>query len=410
MKRLSIVGLILIISFIAYNIYTSNDQKIDNDGTYSNELQLQPVFTAKTNMKIAPLFSEEIKILDAGVEMVDNYFISARVKGEDGHSYYFREAGEQGNEKIIFYKDNKIKVCETVMPTKLRKEGCSIFRFVQYKDRIFVELRGRKSYLSAIQIANGKWEDIIENSELLNRIFVYDNDFVCVYDEKVEVHSFDGEKRSFELEQYGENTEISIQCIIDGKIYYFYTDEDSEKNKTTNMQVKCCDLAGKNKKLLFYYEQGSAMSSWYDSLRIEKEYMYLLRDYTLLRIPLYGGKIERVSGKKMYFYDISDNYIFFLDEAKGNLYKINKDLSGEVELVRKPGPCDRDVPFICVKTYILVKECNEKQEQQITDILENGLSNSNIQREYISDYCWMTENGEVQEILQGSGFKKKWQK
>lgn len=182
-------------------------------------------------------------------------------------------------------------------------------------------------------------------------------------------------------------------------------DVADEKNDESKRKVKCCDLNGENNKIIFQYHQENDSDSGYDNLRLEDQYIYLLVDYTLFRIPLYGGKIEKVSNRNIYFYDISDIYIFFLDESDGKLYKIRKDLSGEIILVKEPRPCDMDTPFICVSNHIMLKECNENQEELITDIAENELSDINI--EYVNDYSWITEEGTIECIIKGTHLSDK---
>lgn len=376
-----------------------HDQTPDSNVTISNDVQQE--FTVKENEKINHIF-EEGKKQKYGVEMVDNYFSNAMIKGEDGCCYYFREQEKAGEEAIVFYRNNNQKLCETEMPSKIR--GYKINRFVQYQDYFFVELFGDKQYLSAIHIKDGTWEEIIEGPGAIYRIFIYDNKFICGYDEEVIIYSLTGDKEKYHLEKDLENAEVSIQCIVDEKIYYIYGLED-EKNDESRKKVKYCDLNGENNKIIFQYYQSSDSDSGYDNLRFEDQYIYLLADYTLFRIPLYGGKIEKISNRNIYFYDVSDTYIFFLEKSDGKLYKIKKDLSGEIILVKEPGPCNLDIPFICVGNHIMLKECDDKQEELITDIAENELYGINI--EYVNDYSWITEEGTNESTIKGTHLSDK---
>ena len=288
------------------------------------------------------------------------------------------------------------------MPSKIK--GCKILRFVQYKNFIFVSIDGDRLYLSAINIKDGTWEKIIEGPEtmaLFYRIFIYDNKFICEYDGKVIIYGLTGEKEEYFLENNTENAEVSIQCIVDEKIYYFYRTEN-EKKDASERKVKCCDLNGENKRVFFQYNSPDAE---YDNLRFEDQCIYLLADYTLFRIPLYGGKIEKAFNRETYFYDISDMYIFFLDESNGNVYKTKTDLSSEIILVKEPGPCNMDIPFICVGSHIMLKECDENQEDLISDIAENELPGIDI--EYVNDYRWITEEGTIEETVEGTHLSAK---
>ena len=131
---------------------------------------------------------------------------------------------------------------------------------------------------------------------------------------------------------------------------------------------------------------------------LHDQYIYLIAGYTLFRIPLYGGKIEKVSNRGIYFYDISDTYIFFLDESNTKLYKIRKDLSGQIILVRESGPCNLDTPFLCVGNHIMLEECDEKQEDLIGEVEDNELP---LYIEYVNDYSWLTEEGVLEDTVKG---------
>lgn len=382
---------VLIFAILFTSCGENATQTLDNNVTSSYDIQQE--FTVREGEKIKHIFEESEKVKKYGVEMVNNCFSQAMIKGEDGCCYYFREQENLvGGETIVFYKNNNQKVCETEMPEK----GYKINRFVQYQDYFFVELFGDKQYLSAIHIKDGTWEKIIEGPGVIYRIFIYDNKIICVYDEEIILYDLMGNKKKYELEKNMGNAEISMQCIVDEKIYYFYGLEDDRESKR---EVKCCDLNGENNKIIFKYDKNNDSDIGYDSLRFENQYMYLLADYTLFQVPLYGGEIEKVSNRGIYFYDISDTYIFFLDESDGKLYKIKKDLSGEIILVKEPGPCNMDIPFVCVDNYIMLKECDENQEELITDIAENELSGINI--EYVNDYRWITEEGACEGTIKG---------
>ncbi len=390
-KILSVLILALFLTSCSRN--STQDQTQDSNVTISDDLQQE--FTVKENEKIKHIF-EEGKKQKYGVEMVENYFQNAMIKGEDGNCYYYRRQEKAGKETIVFYRNNNEKVCETEVPPNIKRH--IINRFVQYQDYFFVEFFADKQYLSAIRIKDGTWEEIIESPGAVYKIFIYDNKFICGYGEHVVVYSLTGEKKEYDLEK--DNAEVSIQCIVDEKIYYFYGVED-EENDESEWEVKCCDLNGENKKIIFHYLH----NGWFylEDLRFEDQYMYLLADSTLFRIPLYGGEIEKLN-RETYFYDISDTYIFFLGESDGKLYKIKKDLSGEIILVKEPGPCNLDIPFICTGNHIMLKECDDDQEDLIGDMAEEEIP---IPVEYVNDYSWMTEEGTIEYTVKGIHFSEK---
>lgn len=404
MKK-KLILLIFAVLLTSCNYDNANVQTLDNEINTSQPLQQE--FTVKANEKIGNIFVEGKKIQKSGMEIVDNYFPGAMTKGEDGSCYYFRTVKEGERETLTFYKNNNQKVCETEMPSKIRKKA-GINSFVQYQGYFFVEIYGElhgeaKHYLSAINIKDGTWEEIIEGPGPVYKIFIYDNKFICAYGEDIKVYELTGDKKEFKVEKdlVKENAWVSVQCIVDEKIYYFYGVEEDEKmsdekNDEYKGKVKCYDLNGENNKTICHY-QSSNEASWYDNLRFDDQYIYLLVEYTLFRIPLYGGEIEKVSNKDIYFYDISDTYIFFLDELT-KLYKIKKDLSGQMILVKESGPCDADTPFICVGNHIMLKECNEKQEDLIGEVAESELP---IYIEYVNDYSWLTEGGVLEDTVKG---------
>lgn len=65
--------------------------------------------------------------------------------------------------------------------------------------------------MSAIHIKDGTWEEIIEGLGPVYRIFIYDNKFICGYDEEVIEYSLTGDKKKYYLEKDLENAEVSIQ-------------------------------------------------------------------------------------------------------------------------------------------------------------------------------------------------------
>lgn len=105
-------------------------------------MMFQQEFTVKENEKIKHIF-EEGKKQKHGVEMVNNYFSNAMIKGEDGCCYYFRVKEKAGGEAIVFYRNNNQKVCETEIPPKLR--GYKISRSVQYHDYFSLNYLGRNN-------------------------------------------------------------------------------------------------------------------------------------------------------------------------------------------------------------------------------------------------------------------------
>lgn len=98
MKR-ALTLLIFVILFTSCDRNSTYSQTLNSDVTISDTLQKE--FTVKENEEIKPLFEKGKSTKKHGVEMVENYFKNAMIKGEDGSCYYYRKQ-EKGGGRLYF--------------------------------------------------------------------------------------------------------------------------------------------------------------------------------------------------------------------------------------------------------------------------------------------------------------------
>ena len=367
-------------------------------------------FEVKADKKIGSLLPEKVNITKQGVEMpMYGDFSSEMSKGDDGSCYYYRQRGEGKEKRIVFYKNNGIKVCETIMPETLQNEGYIIDSFVKYGDRFFIELLSieeSEGILTSVQIKNGKWGERIQDS-FFDRIIIYDNYFYCGIGQTLKVMDLQG--KTTEIEIKGKNY-VLLQTIVDDKIYYCTF--DSVKEQAVVMR---CNLDGSNEEKLFIYHssRGATGFMYPASLRIDGEYIYLLEAWggsTLTRVPLYGGKIEEIVKTK--WYDLSNDSIFYVNK-KNYICNVDKELKNVSEGVTKAYIDEEDIPFLYANTHLMIKGYNEKERNMIYTIWESEVENEvvdDIEMNYANEYYWVTEKGKVENIIKGSGFKEDWYK
>lgn len=118
-------------------------------------------FDAEIGKEIGPLLLEKEDTLKQGVRTaLEGEYSYEMTKGDDGSCYYYRNEGKGKNKKIVFYKDNGIRVCETAMKKSFEKKDCYIKSFVKYRDRFFVMLYSASSLnviLATVKIKSGEW-------------------------------------------------------------------------------------------------------------------------------------------------------------------------------------------------------------------------------------------------------------
>ena len=368
--------------------------------------------------KIKPLVSKKIDTSKQGVRMSASMELHTEMmRGDDGSCYYYRNEGKGKNKKIVFYKNNGIKVCETKMKKSFKKGKYYIVSFAKYEKKFFILLEqtyGYKSILTTVDIASGKWGKTIKKDvNILSNYIIYDNKFydvdqgsaVTVYDLS------DTKKKRKELSIGG-----IVQCIVDDKIYYVGGEDTT--------QIMRCNLDGKKKEKLYEYgRDGWVMMG---SLKIDENYIYYLVDiedhekYNLVRIPLYGGKIEGVAKAGGYF-EIADECIFFFGYNEGDdyVYRVEKNLKGEPKAVTRTYYYQyeiysvRSAPFYFGGDHLLVQDY-DKKERKYVDLMNEYDDSWDIYIDaitiYAPDWYWVSENGEIEDTIEGTGVKKRWKK
>lgn len=188
-----------------------------------------------------------------------------------------------------------------------------------------------------------------------------------------------------------------------------------------------CNLDGSGKEEMFQY-QYTLDQYWIkaENLKIDGDYIYLAGEYGgaygLARIPLYGGKIEGVTKNiGHHYFDISDDGVFFMDFYDKYICRVDKDLSGTPTAVAEVHYCEygsfsmASYPFQCAGGHLMVQAANKKK-RKIADkvydyagFLEKWDLWVDVQS-FAPDYYWMTEEGEMEDTIKGSGVKKKWKK
>lgn len=382
--------------------------EISETSTESNGKSRKLIWGSKVKKenKIEPLFREKIDASRQGVEMPHMRFASEMTKGDDGYCYYFRQKGEGKNKKIVFYKNNGIKICETKMPEKYQKKGYVISSFVKYGGRFFIEMmqyEDIEGILTSVRIRDGKWEGEIEDT-FYNRIIIYDNCFYCCFGQDLTIIDLQGRETEISLEK---EKEKSVQSIVDDKIYYC-----TYEHGGTTTAIRC-NLDGSGKEKLFQYRwihwRGGESST--ASLRIDGEYFYLLEPYggfTLTRIPMYGGKIKKIAVTS--WFDLSKDSIFYVND-EDYICKVDKELKNSPEKVTKSCIWYENMPFFCSDGHLMVKKIDEEELEMIDAIWEaetDSDEENDILMNYSSDYYWVTENGKIKSIIKGGEFKKEY--
>lgn len=350
----------------------------------------------EADKEVGPIVSEQLNSTKKGIEMVDTLYPSQVVQGDDGDCYYLRIIEEGDEKRIIFYKNNEEKVCETNMIKELAKKDHHIGCFVKYGDYFFVELwseQESKQVLATITVKGGEWNilDRDTDMEFENAIFYADKIYDC-YAGDVWVYDLSGKKiREMELDKTTSAKRAQVQCIVDNKIYYYYT----ARHDVGQTEIKRCDLDGSNKEILFKYKRDTADLDK-GMLQIDDKYIYILAS-SFLRIPLYGGKIERVA--KTLNFKLSEDSIYYIGGEKDYIYKVDKELKSKPKAVVKITASD----FWYVNDYLMVETENIEEEEILSTVVEYD----EIMRDYYSrDYYCTTTSGDIVKRIPGSGIKQ----
>ena len=382
------------------------------------EETVNPTEYPQIGTKIEPLLSERIDTTKQGVSMSENMRFSSKVtKGDDGDCFYFRNE----ENKIVFYKNNGIKVCETIMQKTLEEKKYYITSFVKYGNYFFLVLwsyRHNNDILTTIDTKTGEWGKLIKNPDICDSIIIYENRFYCLTNgNEITIYDMSGNKTKLKIKD--RRSAISyVQCIVDDKIYYIREKEVSEEECI--IKIMRCNLDGSNREELFKCS-GIFWPDYPGNIKINGKYIYVLferSDYKLLRIPLYGGKLQGTAKKVDGWFELSDDSIFFY--RKKAIYKVDKKLEKEPQVVTKAYDIECDlysmlaVPFYCADGHLLVKGYNKK-EHKVVDVVQNSQYlkwsvNMDVTVNYADDYYWVTEDGEVEDIIKGSGVKERWKK
>ncbi|MCM1246353.1 MAG: DUF5050 domain-containing protein [Roseburia sp.] len=356
--------------------------------------------TVEVDKEVGPIVSEQIDTTKKGIEIPDTLYPSQVVQGDDGNCYYFRIIEKGDEKKIIFYKNNEKKVCETKMPKELRKKEYQIFEFAKYGEYFFAELFSTdesENILATITVQGGEWNILEKDTDMIygNNIFYGDNiyssetGYVLVYD-------LNGKKvREMELEKITSERCVQVQCIVDDKIYYYYTESDD----VGETEIKRCDLDGSNKEVLFKYNR--EVPDLDKGMQIDDDYIYIIAslggEFSFSRIPLYGGKIERIS--KTLNFKLSEDSIYYIGGKKDYIYRVDKDLKTKAKVVVKITASD----FWHVNGYLMVETENIKEEEMLGTVVEYD----ECMRDYYTrDYYWTTTSGEIVKKMPGSGIKQ----
>lgn len=350
----------------------------------------------EVDKEVGPIVSEQVDSTKKGIEMPHTLYPSQVVQGDDGDCYYFRIIEEGDDKRIIFYKNNEEKVCETKMIKKLAKKDYHTGDFVKYGDYFFVTLWSKqesKQVLATITLKGGEWNilDRDTDMEFENVIFYGDNIYDC-YAGDVWVYDLSGKKiREMEIDETTSKRIAKVQCIVDNKIYYYYT----ERHDVGQTEIKRCDLDGSNKEVLFKYKRDTADLDK-GMLQIDDKYIYILAS-SFLRIPLYGGKIERIS--KTLNFKLSEDSIYYIGGEKDYIYQVDKELKTKPKAVVKITASD----FWYVNDYLMVETENIEEEEIFGTVVEYD----EIMRDYYSrDYYWTTTSGDIVKRIPGSGIKQ----
>lgn len=390
----------------------NEDEKVNE----ANGLNPDTAMTIIMAKKDEPMLSDKVDLSQKGIEMGFagfTGFATRPIKGDDGNCYYFRYQGKKGC-KVIFYKNNAIKVCETVLPKKYEKDWY-ILTFLKHGEQFWVLFASdeySKEILVPVQINDGKWGKGIK-TDLYERFIYYKDCFYSFGENDVTVDIIDmkGNKKSLKFEK--EEKSATLQAIIDDKLYYIieeYITEESDDD-TAYYIVMRCDMDGSNKEELFRYSNVYSTMQNECRLTMDEDFLYLFDPdcgFTLTRIPLYGGEVEKILATDRY--ELTEDSIYYLDEM-GKICRVDKDLTGRPEVVTLRDEYPTEEPlFLCADRHLLVEGYNEEESNIINEIFDMddyGIM-CDIGMNYSDEYYWVAENGEVEDIISGSGLKKKY--
>lgn len=355
---------------------------------------------AEVDKEIAPIVSEQIDSTKKGIEMPHTLYPSQVVQGDDGDCYYLRIIEEGDDKRIIFYKNNGKKVCQTKIIKKLAKKKYHIGGFVKYGDYFFVMLfstEESENILVTIAVDDGEWNVLNREMEIVDNVIFYGDNIYACYRGYVFVYDLSGKKiREMELDKTTSAKRAQVQCIVDNKIYYYYT----ARHDVGQTEIKRCDLDGSNKEILLKYKR-EVSDLDKGMLQIDDKYIYMIASlggkFFFSRIPLYGGKIERIS--KTLNFKLSGDSIYYIGGEKDYIYQVDKELKTTPKAVVKITASD----FWYVNGYLMVEKTNIKEEEILGAVEEYD---ERMRDYYCMDYFWTTTSGDIVKKMPGSGIKQ----
>lgn len=390
-----------------------------------------------------PYLVEKVKTVSVGVDLQGSLeYSSEMVQGDDSSYYYFREK----KKKLVFYRDHKIKVCE------MEKPKGEIWGFVKYKNCIWLRMeKGSDDWIAALHIDTGRLQFVKEiASPDIERVVFYRNCFYYITDENhITRYNLQGKKLNAFSIGKGEGDfpdtaetlskeQVEFQKIIDEKIYY--TVCMPEAGGTT--KIMRCDLDGSKQEILYQYTRGEEEKEWCRRLSstqmtIYHDHIYMLDVYgtysSFYRIPLHGGNIEKITGRSVEKFSLSDNEIFCLEngQAEGlymvsedltaekklsgehqvkcfvvgddNVYFVDKDAQGIYKVSVKEDAAPQKLTDISASELYYSEGClaakrrMEKDERKIEELAENDIEPN---RDYAPEYCWLNSNGDIIGVLE----------
>lgn len=407
------IGIILFICLLLTSCSpVSNNMLVSKPDAVSNQAAgiKHSIPNVQIGEELMPLVTEKINTSQKGIKMTHMMFPTEMSKGEDGSCYYLRVKGDDKEQVVTFYRNNGIRVCETQIykVDRLWKDHYSITKFLQYKDYFYVALISDYESgiaLLKVDMVTGKSTLLGKKYNFFNDLLFYEDHFYDTYNENLIQYDLQGKKIStIKLNKDLAGNETRALCIVDGKIYYGIFETES-----LNVKIGRCDLKGDRHELLFTYKADGVRATK-DMLMFAGDYMYIVGEFgdkILKQIPLYGGKVEgfvetkntSYSHFKFSAFAITEQEIFYLD-AKNHVYQMDKSKSSKPMLVSST-PSSQ---IVYADGHLMLEKCN-KDEDKVIDVINE--MECPISKNYAHAYDWITEKGEVEYRIEGSGLSKK---
>lgn len=173
-----------------------------------------------------------------------------------------------------------------------------------------------------------------------------------------------------------------------------------------NTTIMRCDMDGKKKEKIFTYTR---KHTHYEGSRIvfDDENVYIkdveedfwTTNTCICRVPLYGGKIQRIVDDTVLDIAFNDNKIYYIDSKDMQIYC--KKLNATSKAKRISHVTAQRIYF--ANNCLMVEGYNSKEQEVIKAIDEND---TGLNTDYIADYYWMTPKGKIIKVIKGSGLKK----